>query len=62
VALAVLDLGETLTSARCVTYVREFRHQLARFGDTPVVRDFTEQGGRAVLVGQGRLTVPTWLN
>lgn len=42
-ALAALDLGETLTSARCVTYVREFRHQLARFGDTPVVRDFTEQ-------------------
>jgi hypothetical protein len=32
-----------LTSARCVTYVREFRQRLDRFGDNPAVRDFTEQ-------------------
>jgi hypothetical protein len=51
VALAALDLGETLTSARCVTYVREFRHRLARFGDAPAVRDFAEQAaGRSLWV------------
>jgi transcriptional regulator with XRE-family HTH domain len=43
VALDALRIGEALTSARCVTYVREFRQRLDRFGDYPAVRDFTEQ-------------------
>jgi predicted nucleic acid-binding protein len=43
VALDALRIGEALTSARCVAYVREFRQRLDRFGDNPAVRDFTEQ-------------------
>lgn len=42
-ALAALLTGEALTSARCVTYVREFRQRLERFGDNAAIRDFTEQ-------------------
>jgi hypothetical protein len=43
IALNALHIGEPLTSARCVAYVREFRQRLTRFGDNPAVRDFTEQ-------------------
>ncbi len=43
VALGALRIGEPLTSARCVTYVREFRPRLDLFGDDRAVRDFTEQ-------------------
>lgn len=43
VALNALRIGEPLTSARCVTYVREFRQRLDRFGGDPMVRDFAEQ-------------------
>ena len=43
VALDALRIGEALTSARCVTYVREFRQRLYRFDGNPAVRDFAEQ-------------------
>lgn len=42
-ALSALRTGEVLTSARCVTYVREFRQRLDRFGEAAAVRDFAEQ-------------------
>jgi hypothetical protein len=38
-------LGESLTSARCVTYVREFHRRLDRFGGNAAVRDFREEAG-----------------
>ncbi len=43
VALDALDLGEQLKSARCVSYLAEFRHRLAGIADTAAVRDFYEQ-------------------
>ncbi|MEU5973885.1 hypothetical protein [Streptomyces sp. NPDC047315] len=43
VAADALDLGEQLKSARCVSYLAEFRRNLARAGETAVVRDFHEQ-------------------
>jgi len=49
VALDALRIGEALTSARCVTYVREFRKRLGRFDDHPAVCDFTEQAAGHVL-------------
>jgi hypothetical protein len=42
-ALNALRVGATVTSARCVTYVREFRTRLIKFGDSAEVRDFTRQ-------------------
>jgi transcriptional regulator with XRE-family HTH domain len=48
-ALNALQLGEALTSARCVTYVREFRKRLIRFGDSTELRDFTRQAERHAL-------------
>jgi hypothetical protein len=42
-ALDALRLGESLTSARCVSYIREFRSRLDRFGGHPAVGDFREQ-------------------
>jgi hypothetical protein len=48
-ALGALDVGQTLTSARCVAYVREFRQRLNRFGDLVIVRDFTEQAAEHAL-------------
>jgi hypothetical protein len=42
-ALDALHLGESLTSARCVSYVREFARRLPRFDRTPAVRDFRAQ-------------------
>ena len=48
-ALGALRLGESLTSARCVAYVREFRQRLDRFGDQPAVRDFREQAAAHAL-------------
>jgi hypothetical protein len=42
-ALDALRIGQALTSARCVTYVRDFRQRLNKFGDTADVHDFTEQ-------------------
>ncbi|MCX5560730.1 helix-turn-helix transcriptional regulator [Streptomyces sp. NBC_00038] len=43
VALDALDLGEQLKSARCVSYLAEFRQNLAATGDSAISRDFTEQ-------------------
>lgn len=43
VALDALDLGEQLKSARCVSYLREFRNGLSTAGDTAAVRTFREQ-------------------
>src|ERR1022692_3816114 len=42
-ALGALRLGQALTSARCVAYLREFRERLDRFGCNRAVRDFREQ-------------------
>jgi transcriptional regulator with XRE-family HTH domain len=42
-ALKAMQLGETLTSARCALYVTEFRRRLDRYSRTPAVREFTEQ-------------------
>ena len=43
VALDALDLGEQLKSARCVSYLAEFRQRLASIGPSTIVRDFYEQ-------------------
>ncbi|MGW4032400.1 hypothetical protein ACWEFL_24330 [Streptomyces sp. NPDC004838] len=43
VAADALDLGEQLKSARCVSYLAEFRRNLARASQTAAVRDFHEQ-------------------
>lgn len=43
VALDALDLGEQLKSARCVSYLAEFRQHLSRAGDSGAVRDFQDQ-------------------
>lgn len=51
VALDALDLGEQLKSARCVSYLAEFRQGLAAVGNTAEARTFTEQ------VGEHRLWV-----
>lgn len=42
-ALQALTLGRQLKSARCVSYLSEFRTRLARFTGTPAVAEFTEQ-------------------
>lgn len=46
IALSALHTGQSLTSARCVIYVREFRHRLARFSGNTAIRDFTEQAAQ----------------
>ncbi|MCC4322396.1 hypothetical protein [Streptomyces malaysiensis] len=43
VALDALDLGEQLKSARCVSYLAEFRQHLDSVGDTPAISEFREQ-------------------
>lgn len=43
VALDAMDLGEQLKSARCVSYLAEFRQRLAELGRTAVMREFYEQ-------------------
>ncbi len=48
-ALNALRVGEAVTSARCVGYVREFRHRLGRFDGNPAVRDFIEQAAEHAL-------------
>lgn len=48
-AQSALRVGEAVTSARCVAYVREFRHRLDRFDGNPAVRDFTEQAAEHAL-------------
>jgi hypothetical protein len=42
-ALDALDLGEQLKSARCVSYLAEFRQHLTAHARTATVRDFAEQ-------------------
>jgi hypothetical protein len=42
-ALDALDLGEQLRSARCVSYLREFRTALATHRKAPAVRELHEQ-------------------
>jgi hypothetical protein len=42
-ALRALTAGEMIRSARCVSYLREFRQHLTRAGDATVVTDFHEQ-------------------
>jgi hypothetical protein len=42
-ALAALTAGEQIRSGRCVNYLREFREDLARIGDTTSVKEFHEQ-------------------
>ncbi|MER5386725.1 hypothetical protein ABT040_41905 [Streptomyces sp. NPDC002688] len=43
VAVDALDLGEQLKSARCVSYLAEFRQNLAAVNDSPDVLAFAEQ-------------------
>ncbi|RLL68888.1 hypothetical protein D7M15_20955 [Streptomyces sp. Z26] len=43
VALDALDLGEQLKSARCVSYLAEFRQHLGTVGDTAFVRAFHDE-------------------
>lgn len=43
VALDALDLGEQLKSARCVSYLAEFRQNLVTAGQSAEVHIFTEQ-------------------
>ncbi|MCZ9343294.1 hypothetical protein NGM37_36610, partial [Streptomyces sp. TRM76130] len=43
VALDALDLGEHLKSARCVSYLAEFRSNLFAVGDNAASRLFAEQ-------------------
>lgn len=43
VARDALDLGEQLKSARCVSYLAEFRQNLATVGSSVDVQSFTEQ-------------------
>lgn len=49
VALTGLEIGERLKSARCRTYVDEFRQRLSQVRNSPVVRDFVEQASSARL-------------
>lgn len=51
-ALKAMQLGETLTSARCALYVSEFRDRLDRFGRTPAIREFREQAAGLLLWGK----------
>lgn len=51
VAVDALDLGENLKSARCVSYLAEFRANLLAAGDNAVSQAFAEQ------VGEHRLWV-----
>ncbi|MFD4571594.1 hypothetical protein ACFWNK_01150 [Streptomyces sp. NPDC058417] len=43
VALDALDLGEQLKSARCVSYLGEFRRNLSAVGPSSAARDFAEE-------------------
>lgn len=43
VALDALDLGEQLKSARCVSYLAEFREHLTPFNGSAAVRELSEQ-------------------
>ncbi|UGY95223.1 hypothetical protein [Streptomyces gobiensis] len=45
VALDALDLGAQLKSARCVSYLAEFRQRLVAVGQSSVLDDFQEQAG-----------------
>ncbi|MGK5530292.1 helix-turn-helix domain-containing protein [Streptomyces sp. URMC 129] len=45
VALDALDLGEQLKSARCVSYLAEFRRHLAGMSHSAATRDFYAQAG-----------------
>lgn len=58
VALDALQVGEQLKSARCVSYLQDFRAELASVGPTSAVRDFEEQAGGFSLWKQAR--PPTW--
>ncbi|MEZ7006948.1 hypothetical protein [Streptomyces sp. AD55] len=55
VALDALDLGEQLKSARCVSYLAEFRRNLSASGQSSAARDLAEQAGENRLwVASGR--------
>ena len=49
VALAALRLGDQLKSARCASYLAEFRAGLQRAGNLGAIRDFTEQAAASTL-------------
>lgn len=48
-ALEALNLGEQMRSARCVSYLQEFRELLAKVGSCPATREFEEQAREARL-------------
>lgn len=52
VTLDALRIGEQLKSARCVSYLQEFRNGLAGIGSAPVIRDFEEQAAAFSLWAQ----------
>ncbi|GGV00643.1 hypothetical protein GCM10010245_04010 [Streptomyces spectabilis] len=60
VALDALDLGEQLKSARCVSYLAEFRRDLSELGSTGAAHDLAEEARdhrlwiAAGTYGQGR--------
>lgn len=55
VALDALDLGEQLKSARCISYLAEFRRNLSASGQSNAARDLAEQAGESRLwVAAGR--------
>ncbi len=55
VALDALDLGEQLKSARCISYLAEFRRNLSASGQSNAARDLAEQAGENRLwVAAGR--------
>jgi hypothetical protein len=49
IALDALQLGQQLQSARCVSYLRDFRADLQPAADTRAFRDFKEQAAASVL-------------
>jgi hypothetical protein len=49
VALNALNNGEPITSARCVNYLREFRHRLAEGRQLRQAAEFQEQAARSRL-------------
>ncbi|MDB4872921.1 MAG: regulator, partial [Gemmatimonadales bacterium] len=43
IALHAVNLGEQIKSARCTSYLREFRTELSHIGPTPASRELEEQ-------------------
>jgi transcriptional regulator with XRE-family HTH domain len=55
IALHALSLGEQLKSARCASYLREFRTELSRIGPTLAARELEEQAVGSTLWEQAKV-------